>query len=95
VLDQGHPLAGALVRAWRAPLDASGLPRDPAVRDSVGPAWQGRTDARGETNVPVADAGEWLVSCVHMVPCRDATQADWESSWASLTFVRPARATPR
>ncbi len=95
VLAAGRPLGGALVRAWRTPLDASGLPRDPAVRDSVGPAWQARTDARGEATVPVAAAGEWLLSCVHMTPCRDRSVADWESAWASLTFVRPPAATPR
>ena len=95
VLAEGRPLAGALVRAWRTPLDASGLPRDPAVRDSVGPAWQGRSDARGEAVVPVTNAGEWIVSCVRMVPCGDRAVADWESSWASLTFVRPASPKPR
>src|SRR5438034_99641 len=42
VLAEGRPLAGALVRVWRTPLDASGLPRDPAARDSVGPSWQVR-----------------------------------------------------
>lgn len=94
VLWQGRPLAGALVKAWRSPFTAAGAAADPAARDSVGVAWQQRTDARGEARVPLAAAGEWLVATVHMVPSRDRKAADWESSWASLTFERhPAAAT--
>ncbi len=81
LLSKGRPLAGALVKAWRA-----GSLTDPATRDSIGVIWRGRTDSRGEVSVPVAQAGEWLLSAVEMVPCPDRTQADWESTWASLTF---------
>src|SRR5262245_16571783 len=87
VLWQGRPLAGALVRAWRAPL-VNGAPTDPEARDSISVAWQGRTDSRGEAVVRVDSPGEWLISAVHMVPCADAAVADWESTWASLTFER-------
>jgi hypothetical protein len=90
VLWNGKPLKGALVKAWRAPLAADGLPIDPATRDSIPVAWQTRSDAHGGVRVAVADAGEWMVSVVHMVPCADRAQADWESTWASLTFERPA-----
>jgi len=90
VLFGGRPLAGALVRAWRTALAPGDRGINPAMRDSVGPAWEGRTDANGEASVPVAEAGEWLVNAVHMVPCPDPAQADWESTWASLTFARPA-----
>jgi len=85
VLWNGTPLAGALVKAWRATLGT-----DAASRDSIGVAWSGRTDARGKFVIPTADAGEWLVSTVQMVPCPDRAQADWESTWASLTFERAA-----
>src|SRR5207247_1472154 len=49
---------------------------------------RGRSDGRGEVAIPVAEAGEWLVSAVRMVPSRDRSAADWESTWASLTFAR-------
>lgn len=88
VVLEGHPLSGALVRAWRSPLDASGLSLDPATRDSVGVVWQGRTNVRGELAVPDAEPGEWLVSVVHMQACSDLAVADWESTWASLMFMR-------
>ena len=94
LLFEGRPLERALVKAWRRPLEESGAPRDPEARDSVGVVWQARTDARGLVTVPVPQPGEWLVSAVHMVPSADRAAADWESSWASFSFVRPA-AAPR
>jgi uncharacterized GH25 family protein len=88
VLWQGRPLAGALLKAWRAPLAAARTPTDAEDRDSVAVAWQARTDARGEVNARVATAGEWLLSVVHMEPSAARAEADWESTWASLTFAR-------
>lgn len=88
VLFEGRPLAGARLRAWRQPMGPGKRTLDPAGRDSVAAAWSGRTDDRGEARVPVAEAGEWLLSTVHMVPSRDRSVADWESTWASLTFGR-------
>ena len=89
VLWEGKPLAGALLRAWRAPIKADGSPSDGESRDSVGVAWELRTDAKGEAVARVAAAGEWLLSVVHMAPSPDPKAADWQSTWASLTFVRP------
>jgi hypothetical protein len=83
VLWKGRPLGGALVKAWRAPLGT-----DPASRDSIPVTWSARTDARGEIVAPVSQSGEWLLSVVQMVPCPDRDEADWESTWASLTFAR-------
>jgi uncharacterized GH25 family protein len=88
VLWSGRPIPGALVKAWRAPLGTGGALTDAAVRDSVESGYRGRTDARGEVSVPVVAAGEWWVSVVRMVPCPDPAEADWESTWASLTFER-------
>lgn len=88
VLFEGEPLAGALLNAWRQPFGADGRPLDPARRDAVQVAWSGRTDGRGEAVVSVDDVGEWLLGIVHMIPSRDPAVADWESSWASLTFAR-------
>lgn len=92
ILSGGRPLPAALVKTWRAPLGAGGKPTDSATRDSVGLEWEGRTDSRGRLTVPVAAPGEWIVSVVQMVPCRDSSEADWESTWASLTFERSPRA---
>jgi hypothetical protein len=61
----------------------------------VGVASAARTDAHGEVTVRCAEPGEWLVSAVHMVPSSDVSKADWESTWASLTFVRPQAAVRR
>jgi uncharacterized GH25 family protein len=94
VLWNQHPLAGARVKAWRSDLAPDGAARDPGARDSVGMAWSGLTDAHGEAAVPLALSGEWLVSVEHMVPSGDRAEADWESTWASLTFERRA-APPR
>ena len=87
VLWLGRPLAGATVQTWRQPWGAGGGTRALAERDSVGAAQHERTDARGEVRLDVADSGEWLVSTVHMVRSTDRA-ADWESTWASLTFGR-------
>ena len=87
VLHEGRPLAGALVKAWRTDLAPSGAPRG-VDRDSVSVAWQARSDASGRVTLPVRERGEWLVSVVHMVRCGAREVADWESTWASLTFAR-------
>jgi uncharacterized GH25 family protein len=89
VLWNGQPLANARVKTWRHACDAAGALADPESRDSVGVASEARTDVRGEVAVRCAEPGEWLVSAVHMVPSSDVSKADWESTWASLTFVRP------
>ena len=53
-------------------------------------------------SLDVHAAGEWLVSTVHMLPVAAGTKtapgtpaADWESTWASLTFARAASDTTR
>lgn len=45
-----------------------------------------RTDANGRARIVLPHADIWLLSAVHMIPAPDATKADWESFWASLTF---------
>jgi len=95
VLWDGKPIAGVLVKAWRAPLTSLGAPQDGEARDSVAVAWRGVTDAQGAISIPASEAGEWLVSSVHMEPSADAHEADWESTWASLTFERVAATSGR
>jgi uncharacterized GH25 family protein len=45
-----------------------------------------RTDAEGRARFPVDQAGNWMISGVHMWESKDP-DADWESLWSSLTFV--------
>jgi hypothetical protein len=92
VLYRGQPLANALVRAWARPLAAPGVPFDAAARDSVAPVEQRRTGRDGRATLDVHRDGEWLVNAVHMVRSEEPSEADWQSLWASFTFVRRARA---
>jgi uncharacterized GH25 family protein len=94
VLWLGRPLANAQLRAWRQPVTAAFAAIEGAMRDSAGCADQQRTDRRGQATLHVSGSGEWLVSCVHMVPSDDRAEADWQSLWASLTFARPAPPSP-
>ena len=88
VLWQGKPLAGAIVKSWRQPLTAEGRSRGPAERDSVARVETQRTDPLGRAAFDVRQTGEWLLSVVHMVPSADTSAADWQSTWASMTFAR-------
>jgi uncharacterized GH25 family protein len=88
VVDHGRPFANALVRAWRRPLAGHASPQEGAVRDSVPPVAESRTDAHGECTLSLAGGGEWMVNVVHMVPSDDRRVSDWQSLWASLTFAR-------
>jgi hypothetical protein len=68
---EGAPLPGALV-------EAHSLIR-PALHASA------RTDGAGRAELPVAAAGPWVVTAVHMVPTAGG-DADWQSVWAALTL---------
>jgi hypothetical protein len=101
---QGRPLAGVLVKTCQ-PLAADGSTRPVLERDSVAVAQAVRSDANGDVRLDVGAPGEWLVSAVHMLPASQTQHApgtpdaDWESTWASLTFARlapdPARQRAR
>lgn len=91
VLWSGKPLAGALLKTWAVPLGQDGVIADVAQRDSSAVRASIRTDAHGEATLSCAIAGQWLVSVVHMVRSGAPAEADWESTWASLTFARTAR----
>ncbi len=97
VLWGGRPIAGTLVRGWRQPLDRESSLLDPTLRDSIGPAAESRSDRDGVAHLKVDQAGEWMLSAVHMISAarsrpldgdENLPDADWESSWASLTFLR-------
>lgn len=58
-----------------------------------------RTDATGEAKIDVNWTGMLLVSAVHMVDAPSevaaSQNAEWESTWASLTFEMPAAVHPQ
>ena len=91
VLWNGRPLAGALLQTWRQPWTDAGRTRPLTERDTVAVMQKVKTDTRGEAVLDVRESGEWLVSVVHMVPSSVPAEADWESTWSSMTFGRPSR----
>ena len=72
LLYQGRPLTGMRIVAVSQ--------RNPFDRVT------GTTDAAGRTRLRLPMAGTWMVKAVHMVPAATASNADWSSYWASLTF---------
>ena len=63
-------------------------PTDLGSKDDAGtPRAAARTTAEGTVEFDVSMSGEWLVSVVHMVPSETAS-SDWESTWASFTFLQ-------
>ncbi len=72
---KGEPLAGALVVAMGA--------SEPMRKLSA------RTDGDGRVSLKVGTKDRWLVKAVHMTRVAGDPKADWESTWASLTYERP------
>jgi uncharacterized GH25 family protein len=72
LLYEGKPLANALVTATLLGAETSDV--------------YARTDERGRATFSLQGAGAWRFDAVHMIEARDASTADWESFWASLTF---------
>ncbi|MFO0824785.1 MAG: hypothetical protein U0792_16985 [Gemmataceae bacterium] len=52
------------------------------------PAGTARTDAKGETLIPLARPGLMTVRLTHMT-CPKAKDYEWESFWTTLTFRLP------
>lgn len=82
VLYQNAPLRNALAHIFRR--DSSGAASRPAPLTP-------RTDDNGNIAFTLSSAGEWLVSCVHMVAASNTTDPDhpeakWESFWGSLSW---------
>ncbi|MFN0241633.1 MAG: DUF4198 domain-containing protein [Planctomycetota bacterium] len=73
---EGRPVGGVLVGC------ASSAAPEREVRK--------RSDAEGRVRLTLDREGLWLVRAVHMIPCPDTADADWESFWASVTFELPA-----
>lgn len=45
------------------------------------------TDSEGKTTVPIRGRGLWSLHCIYMRPYSDKSQADWESFFATTTFL--------
>jgi uncharacterized GH25 family protein len=73
VLFEGRPLEGVYVYALAAGADA--------YVDGH------RTDKDGRTAVPLPAGGLMSLHCIHMRPHADAAEADWESFFATVSFV--------
>jgi len=79
VLYQGHPLAGALVKLLNLDQDLTG-------------ANQTVTDGAGMASFSMPTRGNWLVSVVWTRRLEDSADADYETTFASLTFGFPGEA---
>lgn len=72
LLFRGKPLEGALVVA--------STKQDPQRK------LKARTDNHGRVELALPRPGVWLLTSVHIQPAPLLSRADWESTWASLTF---------
>jgi hypothetical protein len=46
-----------------------------------------RTDGEGKSALPIDKPGLWSLHCIYMRPYADRKRADWESFFATLSFV--------
>lgn len=72
VVFEGRPLPYALVKVWNR-------------KDGRTLVQNIYTEKDGTLTTRLGNTGMWMVSCVKMVPAREAG-ADWQSYWASLVF---------
>ena len=77
LLYEGEPLPDALVVALNS--------EEPEKRLAA------RSDSEGRAAFRIGRAGPWLIKAVHMIRAENDPLADWQSSWASLTFSLPER----
>src|SRR5258705_4423838 len=76
VFFRGKPLAGALVRAWCAPLGRGWAPRNEAVRDSAGARAPAPSDRGGVGAKPPSGGGGGGLGVVPHVPRRQSETPD-------------------
>jgi uncharacterized GH25 family protein len=87
VLRGGQPVPGALVQVW----EAQPVP-DRAGSVAVAPAhFSTRTNNNGRVLLRLPSSGPYLVAAnyIEPAPAALARQADWLSTWATLTFGGP------
>jgi len=79
LLYAGKPFAGALVVAMPKAHPAAAV--------------DARSDAEGRVRLTLGERGPWLIEAVHMMRLEGAAaaaeRAEWQSTWASLTFELP------
>ncbi|SNC59358.1 Uncharacterized conserved protein, contains GH25 family domain [Hymenobacter gelipurpurascens] len=75
VLAEGRPVAGQLVRVWQRGVS----PAQPPL--------QLHSNQNGRVLLRLLSPGHYLISTVRMVPSSNRTQADWQSTWSTLTFA--------
>nr|WP_262904777.1 DUF4198 domain-containing protein [Hymenobacter lucidus] len=74
VLYKGQPLPASLVQVWQR---AAG---QPTVVSKL------YTNKNGRVLFRLNSTGNYMVSTVYMEPAADRKTADWQSTWATLTF---------
>ncbi|WP_310392268.1 DUF4198 domain-containing protein [Hymenobacter sp.] len=86
ILRAGRPVPGALVQVWQR--QPGGLPTTHFTT---------RANQNGRVLLRLSGPGPYLLATVHMTdapaPLRD--RAEWQSTWASLTFAGPPAAARR
>ncbi len=75
LLHAGKPLGGVRIKAF--------------ANGSAAAEVTARTDAEGRARLKLPKGGAWMLAAVHMQPAPAGVDADWESTWASLTFELP------
>lgn len=75
VLAEGRPVAAQAVQVWQQPLDGQ-----PIKHFTL------HTNQNGRALFQVQRPATVLLAAVRMVPLVRHPQADWQSTWASLTF---------
>ena len=85
VLRAGKPAAGALVQVWQ---------RQPGGQPTA--HFRTRANQNGRLLLRLSGPGPFLLAAVDIAPAPAAlhARADWQSTWASLTFAGPAAAGP-
>ncbi|HEX8327024.1 MAG TPA: DUF4198 domain-containing protein [Hymenobacter sp.] len=86
VLRSGKPASGAAVQIWQR--QPNGLPTTHFTT---------RTNQNGRILLRLSGPGPYLLAAVDMTaaPAKLRDRADWQSTWASLTFAGPAAAPGR
>ncbi|TGE15818.1 DUF4198 domain-containing protein [Hymenobacter elongatus] len=74
VLYKGQPLPAALVQVWQ---------RSPGQPTQVKKIYANKN---GRVLFRLNGAGNYMISTVYMEPATDRKAADWQSTWATLTF---------
>ncbi len=92
IVAQFDPLAEKTPRAMTFQIVYDGKPLQNVQVTALSqtqkqPAQKKRSDKNGMVTFRVGDGGPWLIECTHMRPTPERDDADYESFWASLTFV--------